>query len=106
MSMDSALPAAARELKRSARSRGVTIEAQYTVGEYDILILSAEQSGGLISWLNDNGYDQPESSRDVVLHYARVHMPFVALKLGTFFSSSTRRPPRTAGSPSRWTRPR
>ena len=26
------------------RSRGVTIEARYTVGEYDILILSAQQS--------------------------------------------------------------
>src|ERR1700736_5563761 len=30
-----------------ARSLGVTIEAQYTIGEYDILILSARQSSGL-----------------------------------------------------------
>ena len=30
-----------------ARGLGVTIEARYTVGEYDILILSANQSNGL-----------------------------------------------------------
>ena len=30
---------------------GVTIEAQYTVGEYDILILSAQESTGLETWL-------------------------------------------------------
>ncbi len=30
-----------------AKSLGVKIEAQYTVGEYDILILSAKESGGL-----------------------------------------------------------
>ena len=29
----------------------MSIEAQYTVGEYDILILSAKQSGGLETWL-------------------------------------------------------
>src|SRR5467141_1073041 len=29
-----------------ARSLGVTVEAQYTVGEYDIVILSAKASGG------------------------------------------------------------
>jgi len=38
---------------------GVTIEAKYTVGEYDILILSAEESSGLIEWLNDNDYKLP-----------------------------------------------
>src|SRR5438105_6264774 len=37
---------AAREEIR-AKSLGVTIEARYTVGEYDILILSASQSNGL-----------------------------------------------------------
>src|SRR5215813_1351256 len=36
-------PMAARDSAR-AKSLGVTIEAKYTVGEYDILILSAEQS--------------------------------------------------------------
>ena len=42
-----------------AKALGVTIEAQYTVGEYDILILSAKQSGGLETWLTENGYRIP-----------------------------------------------
>ena len=42
-----------------APSLGVTIEAQYTVGEYDILILSAKQSQGLETWLRENGYRIP-----------------------------------------------
>jgi hypothetical protein len=29
------------------KSLGVTVEASYTIGEYDIQILSADQSGGL-----------------------------------------------------------
>ena len=33
------------------RSLGVTVEAQYEVGEYDILILSARESNGLVQWL-------------------------------------------------------
>ena len=50
-----AMPSAALSMsemaKKRARSLGVSIEAEYTVGEYDILILSARQSGGLQTWL-------------------------------------------------------
>src|SRR5919108_1377095 len=48
-----------------ARSLGVTIEARYTVGEYDILILSARESGGLETWLRDNGYRLPAGASSV-----------------------------------------
>src|SRR5437762_6206934 len=44
---------------QSANSLGVRIEAQYTVGEYDIVILSAEQSSGLEQWLRQSGYRIP-----------------------------------------------
>src|SRR6185295_16716207 len=37
----------ARDAASRAESLGVRIEAQYTVGEYDIMILSAQQSSGL-----------------------------------------------------------
>jgi hypothetical protein len=74
-------PSAAKELKRSARSRGVTIEAQYTVGEYDILILSAKQSGGLISWLNETGYKIPKGARRVVDSYLKQDMRFFVAKV-------------------------
>jgi hypothetical protein len=81
MSADSAFPAAAKELKRSARSRGVTIEAQYTVGEYDILILSAEESSGLVSWLNDNDYKLPRGARRVIDSYLKQDMRFFVAKV-------------------------
>ncbi|MFL5378840.1 MAG: DUF2330 domain-containing protein, partial [Myxococcales bacterium] len=38
------------------RAFGVTVEAAYTVGEYDILLLSAKESRGLEIWLRQSGY--------------------------------------------------
>ena len=42
---------------RAARANalGVTIEEQFSVGEYDIVILGAQESGGLETWLLENG---------------------------------------------------
>jgi hypothetical protein len=64
-----------------ARSLGVTIEAQYTVGEYDILILSATQSSGLETWLRENGYRIPEGAAPVLESYIRQHMRFFVAKV-------------------------
>ena len=79
--MDQSLPAAAKELKRSANSQGVTIEAQYTVGEYDIMILSATQSDGLVSWLEDNDYKLPRGAERVVDGYLKQGMRFFVAKV-------------------------
>src|SRR5205823_12600404 len=38
---------------------GVKIEDEFVAGEYQIVILGAEQSDGLERWLNDNGYRVP-----------------------------------------------
>jgi hypothetical protein len=67
----------------------VTIEAQYTVGEYDILILSAKESGGLEMWLTDNGYKIPESAKEVLDPYIKSNMKFFVCKvnLGTYESN-------------------
>ena len=70
-----------RELAESGRSLGVTIEASYTVGEYDILILSAEQSGGLIEWLNANDYRLPEGAIGVVDSYLKQDMRFFVARV-------------------------
>jgi hypothetical protein len=65
----------------SAKSRGVTIEARYTVGEYDILILSAKQSGGLEQWLEDSGYRIPEGASYVLGSYIKQGMKFFVAKV-------------------------
>jgi len=83
MSSDSALPQSAvlEESRTAARSLGVTIEASYTVGEYDILILSAEDSGGLIRWLKKNDYRLPRGAEKVVDSYLKQDMRFFVAKV-------------------------
>jgi hypothetical protein len=60
---------------------GVTIEAQYTVGEYDILLLSATESNGLKNWLTDNGYKIPEKAERVLAPYIKSNMKFFVVKV-------------------------
>ncbi len=64
-----------------ARSLGVTIEAQYTVGEYDILILSARESAGLETWLRDNGYRLPPGVSPVLGSYLTQGMKFFVARV-------------------------
>ncbi len=72
-------PAAGRA--SSDRGLGVTVEAQYTVGEYDILILSAEESGGLETWLRRNGYRVPAGASRVLGSYIRQGLKFFVAKV-------------------------
>src|SRR5262245_20460633 len=74
-----ALRASARDER--ARALGVTIEAQYTVGEYDILILSGQQSAGLESWLRENGYRIPAGASEVLASYLKQNMRFFVAKV-------------------------
>ena len=82
-SQDNAFPrtAIAESENSAARSMGVTIEASYTVGEYDILILSAKESGGLIRWLKDNDYKLPRGAEKVVDSYLKQDMRFFVAKV-------------------------
>jgi hypothetical protein len=73
-------PAAADAMSR-AKALGVTIEAQYTVGEYDILILSAQQSTGLETWLRQNGYRIPTGASPVIATYLKQNMRFFVAKV-------------------------
>lgn len=66
---------------RQAAALGVTVEAQYTVGEYDILILSAQESHGLETWLTDNGYRIPNGASSVLHSYLKQNMKFFVAKV-------------------------
>jgi hypothetical protein len=80
-SADRAVPESRQDFRRSAKSRGVTIEAQYTVGEYDILILSAQESGGLVTWLNENDYKLPRGAERIVGSYLKQDMRFFVARV-------------------------
>jgi hypothetical protein len=60
---------------------GVTVEASYTVGEYDIVILSGKQSDGLETWLRENGYRVPKGAAAALKPYIRQQMKFFVAKV-------------------------
>ncbi|AUT03219.1 hypothetical protein CLI64_23960 [Nostoc sp. CENA543] len=63
------------------RSLGVTVEARFNVGEYDIVVLSAKESGGLETWLNRNGYKIPRGAQQLLKPYIRSSMKFFVAKV-------------------------
>lgn len=65
----------------AAKSLGVTIEARYSVGEYDILILSARESSGLEAWLRQNGYRIPDGASSVLASYIKQNLRFFVAKV-------------------------
>jgi hypothetical protein len=74
-----------RSMKSMAYSESkmdhVKIEARYLVGEYDILILSATESTGLRTWLNDNGYKIPNGADEVLEPYIKSNLKFFVVKV-------------------------
>jgi hypothetical protein len=79
--MQMPLPTAALPQPVAPQYRGVKVEAQYDVAEYDISILSAEDSDGLIRWLTDNGYKIPSGAEPVIGSYIKQKMHFFVAKL-------------------------
>jgi len=77
-----AAPATAM-MQKSAREKslGVKVEATYTVGEYDIVILSAQESDGLETWLRESGYRIPAGASRVLGGYLKQGMHFFVAKV-------------------------
>jgi hypothetical protein len=78
--MAAAAPAAA-DKRRDDKALGVTIEASFSVGEYDIVILSAKESDGLETWLTQNGYRLPRGASRALAPYIRQDMKFFVAKV-------------------------
>jgi hypothetical protein len=60
---------------------GVTIEAKFTVGEYQILILSAKDSTGLETWLHREKYQIPKGAEPFLRPYVEGGMKFFVAKV-------------------------
>src|SRR5262249_24161019 len=67
--------------REQAASLGVRIEAEYTVGEYDIVVLSAKESQGLEAWLKLNNYNIPNGASQALAPYIRSDMKFFVAKV-------------------------
>jgi hypothetical protein len=65
----------------AAKDLGVTIEAQFTVAEYDIVVLGAKDSSGLDTWLRHEGYKIPEGSEPFLRPYVASGSKFFVAKV-------------------------
>ena len=65
----------------TAAALGINIEAEYSVGEYDIVILSAKQSDGLETWLQQNNYNIPTGAATALAPYIRSGLKFFVAKV-------------------------
>ncbi|HYG61014.1 MAG TPA: DUF2330 domain-containing protein [Thermoanaerobaculia bacterium] len=72
---------AAVDARERAHSLGVTVEAEYTVGEYDIVILSAKESQGVETWLVETGYRIPQGTSRILGSYLKQGMKFFVAKV-------------------------
>ncbi|HEY5924213.1 MAG TPA: DUF2330 domain-containing protein [Kofleriaceae bacterium] len=67
--------------KKDGDGLGVTIEAQFTVGEYQIVILSAKDSTGLDTWLRKEKYQIPAGAEPLLRPYVETGMKFFVAKV-------------------------
>ena len=79
--MNLAASPVAKDSLRREKAQGVVIEARYTVGEYDIAILSATESDGLETWLRQNGYRIPAGAAKALLPYIRQNLKFFVARV-------------------------
>lgn len=68
---------------KASANLGVKIEAQFTVGEYEVVILSATDSMGLDTWLRQNGYKIPAGAEPLLRPYVQGGMKFFVAKVDT-----------------------
>ncbi len=67
--------------KHKAEDLGVTIEAKFTVGEYEIVILSAKDSTGLDTWLKQESYKIPDGSEPYFRPYVQSGSKFFVARV-------------------------
>jgi MYXO-CTERM domain-containing protein len=70
-----------REAAAVDKDFGVTIEAQFVVGEYQIVILSAKDSTGLDGWLRAEKYNIPAGAEPLLRPYVENGMKFFVAKV-------------------------
>jgi hypothetical protein len=70
-----------RSRESDAKDLGVTVEAKFTVGEYQVVILSAKDSTGLDTWLRQEKYTIPEGAEPYLKPYVEGGSKFFVAKV-------------------------
>jgi hypothetical protein len=75
-----AAPAAMAEGGTGSRP-AVRVEAEFAVGEYEIVVLSADDSSALDTWLRQNRYKIPEGAEPVLRPYVQMGTKFFVARV-------------------------
>ncbi len=59
----------------------VKVEAQFAVGEYEVVILSAKDSSALEAWLRENKYKMPDGAGAALAPYVQAGLKFFVAKV-------------------------
>jgi hypothetical protein len=68
-------------MEKEDKDYGVKIEAKFSVGEYQILILSATESTGLDRWLHAQNYQIPDGAEPLLRPYVEAGSKFFVAKV-------------------------
>ncbi len=74
-------PPAAPMAALASAPQPVKIEAQFSVGEYDVVVLSATDSTALDTWLRQNRYRIPDGAEPYLRPYVQMGMKFFVAKV-------------------------
>jgi hypothetical protein len=74
-------PMAAAAATGRADDLGVRVEAEFTVGEYEVVVLSAEDALGLDTWLRQQHYQIPAGAEPLLRPYVQGGMKFFVAKV-------------------------
>ncbi len=83
MALATGAPMARRRSASKSADLGVTIEAQFKVGEYEVVILSATDSAGLDTWLRQEKYQIPPGAEPLLRPYVQSGSKFFVAKVDT-----------------------
>jgi hypothetical protein len=76
-------PAPASGAGGAAGPAHVKVEATFSVGEYDVVVLSSDDSGALDTWLHTNGYKIPDGAAPFLRPYVAQGSKFFVAKVNT-----------------------
>jgi hypothetical protein len=65
----------------SLASESVKVMDQFTVGDYDVVLLDAAESDDLANWLTANGYKLPQGAEAMLNSYIQQGMKFFVVKI-------------------------
>ena len=66
---------------QDAGAGDVDVYREEVVGPYQTVVIGSEDPAALVTWLNENGYAVPESTRPTIRHYTDLGSLFVVLRL-------------------------